>query len=231
VTAGSGGGPTPGAGARLAVTVLAAALFLSPSTAAGQILRGSATSFAVERRFSYRGTVNEQATVFYGGEGSAQVGPVRLGVSGLAGTFGADTMAPVSAVRVRTTAVTLHLAVSHDIEVGVRAEGRRFLADAGVTLWKLFGPEVRFAPEFGLAGLRGLVKVGLLKSSSVRGGARMSSAVQTMLGATYSPPSTPLQIVLAYRFERYDIAATLLGAERLEQFRGLVLEAGVQLGR
>jgi len=230
VTAGHWG-PAARAGARLIGTALAAALSFAPSPAAGQVLHGSASSFAVQRRFSYRGEVGEQAAVFYGGEGSVRVGPVRFGVSGLAGTFPADSLAPVSAVQVRTTAVTLHVAVSRDLLLGARAEGRRFSADAGVTLWTLVGPDVRFEPEFGLTGLRGLVDVGLLGSSSVRGGPKMSSAVQTTLGATYSPPGTPLQVVLAYRFERYDIGATRRGAERLQQFRGLVLEAAVHVGR
>jgi hypothetical protein len=224
-------GPAPRAGARLAVTALAVALAFTPSRAAGQVFQGSAGSFAVQRRFAYRGEVTEQAAVFYGGGGSVLVGSVRLGVSGLVGSLPADTLAPVSVVRVRTTAVTLQVAVSHDIQLGVRAEGRRFASDAGVAFWKLVGPNVRFEPEFGLSGLRGLVDVGLLTSSSVRGGAKMSSAVQTTLGATYSPPGTPLQIALAYRFERYDIEATRVSAVRLEQFRGLVIEAGVHLGR
>ena len=231
MTMGEGRGPAPRATARLAVAVLAAAFSFAPSRAAGQVFQGSAGSFVVQRRFSYRGEVSEQAAVLYGCEGSVRVGRVRLGVSGFAGAFGADTMAPISAVRVRTTAVTLHVAVSRDIQLGVRAEGRRFAADAGVAFWKLVGPDVRFEPEFGLTGLRGLVDVGLLRSSSVRGGAKMSSAVQTTLGATYRPPGTPLRVVLAYRFERYDIEATRVSAVRLEQFRGLVLEAGVQVGR
>jgi hypothetical protein len=225
----AGRGSVSRAATRYAVTALALAFV--PSPVAGQVFRGSAGGFAVQRRFSYRGEVSEQAAVLVGGEGSVQVGRVRLGVSGFAGTFGADSQAPVSAVQVQTTAVTLHVAVSHDLQLGVRAEGRRFAADVGVTLWTLVGPDVRFEPEFGLTGLRGLVDVGLLASSSVRDGARMSAAVQTMLGATYSPPGTPLRVVLAYRFERYDIKATPVNAERLEQFRGLVLEAGVQVGR
>jgi hypothetical protein len=227
----AGRGPAPRATARLAVTALAAVLAFLPSRAASQVFQGSAGSFAVQRRFSYRGEVGEQAAVFYGGEGSVRVGRVRLGFSGFAGTFGADSLAPVSAVRVRTTAVTLHVAVSHDIELGVRAEGRRFAADVGVTLWELVGADIRFEPEFGLIGLRGLVDVGLLGSSSVRDGAKMSSAVQTTLGAAYRPPGTPLRVVLAYRFERYDIEAGPVSAVRLEQFRGLVFEAGLSLGR
>lgn len=231
MTAGRAGGPAPRATARLAVAALAVALACVPSRAAGQVFQGSAGSFAVQRRFSYRGDVSEQAAVLFGGAGSVRVGRVRLGVSGFAGTFGADSLAPISAVRVRTTAVTLHVAVSQDIELGVRAEGRRFAADVGVTLWKLVGADVRFEPEFGLTGLRGLVDVGLLGYSSVRDGAKMSSAVQTTLGAAYSPPGTPLRVVLAYRFERYDIEAGPVSVVRLEQFRGLVVEAGVQVGR
>jgi hypothetical protein len=219
------------AGAVGAATVLAAGLALCPSRANGQALGGSIGAYAVQRRFSYRGEVTEQAAVFYGGEGSVRFGPVRLGLAGVAGTFGADALAPVSAVRVRTTAATLHVAISRDLLLGVRAEARRFAADAGVTLWMLLGPDVRFEPDLGLAGLRGLVDVGLLKFSSVRGGGSMSSALQSTLGATYDPAGTPFRFVLAYRFERYDIDATRFGAVRLEQFRGLVLEAGVRLGR
>ena len=224
-------GMAPGAAARLAVAVLAGAFAVVPSRAVGQVFQGSAGSFAVQRRFAYRGEVSEQAAVFYGGGGSVRVGPVRLGVSGLFGSLPADTLAPASVVRVRTTAVTLHVAISHDLQLGVRAEGRRFASDAGVAFWKLVGPDVRFEPEFGLNGLRGLVDVGLLTSSSVRGGAKMSSAVQTTLGASYRPPGTPLQVVLAYRFERYDIQATRVSAVRLEQFRGLTVEVGLRLGR
>lgn len=57
------------------------------------------------------------------------------------------------------------------------------------------------------------------------------SSRSSVLGATYTPPGTPLQVVLAYRFERYDIAATRLSVVRLEQFRGLVAEVGVRVGR
>jgi hypothetical protein len=219
------------AAVRFAGPVFVAALALAPSRAAGQVLGASVGGFAVERRFSYRGEVTEQAGVLYGVGGEVRVGPVRVDVSGLAGSFPADPLAPVSVVHVRTTAAIVHVALSRDLLLGVRAEARRFAADAGVTVWTLVGPDVRFEPQFGLTGLRGLVEVGLLKYSGVRGGAAMSSAVQSTLGATFSPAGTPLQVVLAYRFERYDIEPTRLGVERLEQFRGLVLEAGVRFRR
>jgi hypothetical protein len=218
----------PRALARLTALALAAALGGAPERAVGQVFEGSVGAFAVQRRFAYRGEVTEQAALFFGGEGSVRVGRLRLGVSGLSGTLPADSLAPVSEVRVRSTALALHVAVSRDIQLGVHAEGRRLVADAGVTYWKLVGPDVRFEPQFGIAGLRGFVEVGVLGSSAVRDGPRMSSAVQTTLGATFAPPGTPLQVVLAYHFERYDIAATRYGAERLEQFRGLVFNIGVR---
>jgi hypothetical protein len=202
-----------------------------PPRAAGQTLRGTAGTFLVQRRFDYRGEVNQQSATFFGGEGSVQVGPVRLGASGLAGTFAANPLVPISAVRVRTTAATLHVAVSRELLIGVRAEARRFAADAGVTFWTLVGPDIRFEPDFGLIGLRGLVDIGLLSSSKVRDGAKMSTAVQTTLGASYTPTGTPFEVVLAYRFERYDIGTTPVSTERLEQFRGLVLQAGVHFGK
>jgi hypothetical protein len=36
---------------------------------------------------------------------------------------------------------------------------------------------------------------------------------------------------IGYRFERFDVEATGASPERYEQFRGLIAEAGLSLGR
>ena len=51
-----------------------------------------------------------------------------------------------------------HLVLTRSL-LGVRAEGRRFAADVGVTIWTIVGPDVRFQPELGLAQRLGGVLV------------------------------------------------------------------------
>ena len=82
-----------------------------------------------------------------------------------------------------------------------------------------------------MAGLRGFADVSVLPSSSVTDGPKLKVALQVAAGASYSPPRSPLRLRLGYRFERYDIEASGLTGERFEQFRGIVVEAGIGLGR
>jgi hypothetical protein len=51
------------------------------------------------------------------------------------------------------------------------------------------------------------------------------------VGASFVPRGSLLVFRIAYRFERFDIAATGASPERYEQFRGVVAEVGIRLGR
>jgi hypothetical protein len=132
---------------------------------------------------------------------------------------------------VRTTAVRVLLAVAPGIAVGVQAEARRFEADAGVTVWRLIGVNARLEPGLGLAGLRALADVSVLPASSVVNGPKLKLALQATIGASFAPRGGPLVLRIGYRFERFDVEATAQSPERYEQFRGLVAEAGIRLGR
>ena len=63
------------------------------------------------------------------------------------------------------------------------------------------------------------------------GGPSLKMAMEMTVGASIAPPRSKLLARLAYRFERFDVGAEGLAAERYEQFRGLVVEVGFRLGR
>ena len=210
--------------------LVALALGTLPLPAAAQALSGGAAGFNVQRRVFYQGAVYQQTGVWYGAAAAARLGPVRLGLSGLFGSLGGGgTQSPD--VTIRATTVTLHLAVAPWMLVGAQAEARRFEADAGVTSWRLIGANVRAEPGLGLPGLTGLADVSVLPASSVSGGPSLKMAVQATVGVGFAPAGSHLAFRLGYRFERYDISASGASSERYEQFRGIVVEAGVRLGR
>lgn len=215
----------------MAWCLAAGALALIPGRVVAQGIAGDAGVFNIQRRLSYQGGVYEQTGVAVGAAGAARLGPVALRVSGLFGTLKGDGGALNPDVKVRTTAVRLEFAVQPWLALGAVAEARRFEADAGITTWKLFGAAARLEPGLGLPGLRGLADVAVLPASSVAGGAKAKTALQTTVGVSYRPARSPFEVRLGYRFERYDFDASGSGPARNEQFRGVVAEAGLRLGR
>jgi hypothetical protein len=205
-------------------------LLVVPLPVAAQGIAGDAAGFNVQRRVYYQGAVYEQTGLWYGASGAARLGPVRLGLRGLFGSLtGGGAQSPD--VTVRATTVTLDFAIAPWGMLGAQAEARRFESDAGVVMWKLLGGNVRLEPGLGLAGLKGVADVSLLPASSVSGGPSLAMAVQATVGVGYSPGRSGLELRLGYRFERYDISASATSPERYEQFRGIVAEAGIRLGR
>jgi hypothetical protein len=202
-----------------------------PVAARAQSLQGVGGGFNVQRRIFYQDAVHEQTGFLVGGSGSVGLGPLRLGVSGVMGTLKATEGSADADVKVRSSAVRVQYALAPGILLGVHAEARRFEADAGVTVWRLIGVNARLEPGLGLAGLRALADVAVLPASSVSNGPKLKMALQTTVGASFAPRGSPLVFRIGYRFERFDIAATEQSPERYEQFRGLVAEAGIRLGR
>ena len=207
------------------------ALALIPARAVAQGVAGDAGAFNIQRRLSYQGAVYEQTGVAIGASGAARLGPVILRVSGLFGDLKGAGGALNPDVKFRTTAVRLDVAVQPWLAVGAVAEARRFEADAGVTIWRLIGAGVRLEPGLGLPGLRGLADLAVLPASSVAGGSKAKTALQTTVGVSYQPAGGLFEMRLGYRFERYDFDASGSGPARSEQFRGIVAEAGLRLGR
>lgn len=214
-----------------AVLALLLAAVLLPAAAQAQRLTLTAGGFNVQRRVYLQGSVLEQTGVWMGASGMARLGKLRVGLSGLMGTFKGDGSAANTDVKARSTAVTVQFAFVPALMAGIQVEARRFDADAGATSWRLIGGRARFEPGLGVPGLRGLADVAVLPASSVSGGPSLKTAMEVTVGLTLAPPRSALLARLAYRFERFDVAAQGLAAERYEQFRGLVAEVGVRLGR
>ena len=214
---------------RLVAGALGLAFAATPAARA-QVLTVSAGGFDVHRLVYYHGFVLEQGGLCAAATGTVRFGSLRLSADAVTGTLTGESGVPNVDVGYRTTSATLHLAVNSELFIGVRREGRRLRADAGDTYWLLRGWNVRFEPDFGIAGLRGVADVSLLSSSIVRDGPRFSTAVQAAMGVSFRPRTAPYDLRIAYRFERYDLARSSGGitAQRYEEFRGVVLEVGLR---
>ena len=212
------------------VIVVGGALIAAPELPA-QGLTGSGMAYHVQHRVLYSGAVYEQTGTFVGAEGSAWVGPLRVGVSGWMGTLSGanDSINPDR--KVRATAVTVLLEPWPMIALGGEVEAKRFEADAGVNAWRLIGATGRATLGLGVPGLAGTAQVTWFPSASVIGGEKISLAFRGTIGASYSAPRGPLTVSLGYRFERFDFAAVGTTPARLDQFRGIVVGAGLRLGR
>jgi len=220
----------PCALARVAAAAGLIALAL-PAAVHAQGIGGTLGGFNVQRRVYYGAVVYEQTGLMYGAAGSVGLGPVLVEAGTLMGTLKGDGSPANRDADVRATAVRIQLAIGPWTRLGAQVEARRFEADAGVTVWRMIGAAAHVEPGLGMAGLRGFADVSVLPSSSVTDGPKLKVALQVAAGASYSPPRSPLSLRLGYRFERYDIEASGLTGERFEQFRGIVVEAGIGLGR
>lgn len=208
-----------------------ALLALVPGRTAAQGIAGAGGAFNVQRRVSYQNHVYEQTGVLTGGSGELRLGFLRLGVRGLMGTLSGDGSALNPAVKLRTTAVTMEVALQPWMAIGATAEARRLESDAGIATWRLMGGLARIEPGLGVPGLRGVAEGVLLPSGTVSNGPKTKTAFQLTLGVSYQTPRGPFRARIGYRFERYDFEATSNSPERYEQFRGVVAEAGIRLGR
>jgi len=203
---------------------------LAPAAAAAQGIGGSGKVFNVQRRVSYQSAVYEQTGVMTGAAGEVRLGRLSLSVGGSMGTLAGDGSATNQDVKVRTTAVALRVALAPALSLGGQVEARRFDAGAGVVSWRLIGVTARAEPGLGLPGLRGFAEATFLPASSVANGPKIKTALQAAVGTSLTLGGVA-RIALAYRFERYDVEGTTSSAERYEQFRGVVAEVGIRLGR
>jgi hypothetical protein len=211
--------------------VLALGLLLSPTLVLAQGVTVAAGAFNARRGIYYQGAVHEQTGLVVGGSGTLRLGRFRIGAGGWMGTLKGDGNPTNPDVKARTTSATVQVLVAPGVLVGARYEVRRFEADVAVTVWTLMGANVRMEPGLGFPGLSGLIDASVLPSSSVSGGPKLTMALQATVGVVYAPPRSPFVLRLGYRVERFDIKAAGISSARFEQFQGLVVEAGLSLGR
>ncbi len=210
-----------------------AALFVLPlaTPAAAQTLAGGGVAYNVEHRILYQGAVREQTGLWTGGEGSLRLGPVRVGLGGVMGTLSGGTDPANPERKVRSSVVTLLIRPARWVELGAEAEARRFESDIATTVWRLAGPSLRISAPLGPAGLAGTAHVSYFPLATVTGDQKIALAFRGSVGVSLSPPRVPITAQVAYRFERFDFAASAGGSERLEQFRGVTAGLGFRLGR
>jgi len=227
---GRGVAAAPRIRARLALAIALVAPAL-PGAARAQGIGGTVGGFNTQRRIYYESAVYEQTGLMYGGAGSLRLGPLLVEAGTLQGTLAGDGSTANADTKVRATTARAQIALGPWARLGAQLESRRYEADAGPTVWRLLGAAVHVEPGLSITGLRGWADVAILPASLVSGGPKLKVAMQVAVGASFSPRRSPLNLRLGYRFERYDIEASGLAGERYEQFRGIVAEAGVRLGR
>ncbi len=212
--------------------VALAACVLGAAPLPAQSIEAGALAFNAQHRVLFAGTVSERTGVFVGGQAAASLGPVRVRVAGFMGSLGAGADAATPETKVRSTSAALMLRVGPWAELGAEVEGRRFDADAGATVWKLYGAAVRLTPPMGGSGLRGFAEVAFFPmASSAPLGESIAPAFRGTVGVSFAPGGK-IEARLGYRFERFDFAAAGSGGTaRLEQFRGIVAGLGLRIGR
>jgi hypothetical protein len=223
---------------RVRALLVASLALAAPQLGRAQSLGGGVLAYRVEHRVLIQGSVLEQTGLWVGLEGSARWGPLRVGLAGLMGSLSAgeaDSARPTRDARATTVSAVRRLA--DWAEAGLEVEARRFGSDAGTVVWRLAGLTARATPAMGLRGLEGLLEVSSFPLAGVSGADySVKLALRGMVGLRYAPPPGRWVLRLAYRFERFEFepsgaASPGADAERLEQFRGLVVGAGVHLAR
>jgi len=210
---------------------------LASAPAAAQVsslgLIAGGAGYMARHRTHVQDSVLEQTGVWFGGQGLLRVGPLILAGRGLMGKLSGDAAVTNPDRTVRVTTVSAQYAVTPTLALGAALEARRTETDVDVTVWKLLGPAVRFAPSFGVPGLVGLVDVRYFAVVTLPEGVqeKMSVALEADLGVSYTAPASGLTISVGYRLERFDFSAVGTAPARLEQVSGLTVGVGLRLGR
>jgi hypothetical protein len=216
---------------RVARTALCAAALLLARDAAAQTLEASAMTYSVQSHIRFSSTRLEQTGQWVGGEAELRLGALRVGLLSAMGSLNGtgDALHPDSKARV--TNVTVHSIAAPWLSIGGVMEAKAFVTDAGTTVWRLIGGNIRATPSLDSRSLEGLLDFSYWPMASVIGGEKMPLALRAVVGATYRFGTSPLGVRFAYRFERFDFAEQGSTPARLEQFRGATLGAVLRFSR
>jgi len=220
-------------GALVLAGVASGLLSLAPAAGVAQELSGTVGAFDARRLVYYHRQSYEQTGRLVGIAGTVRLWRLRLAVGTERGTLSPSSAVPNTEARLRSETASLLVDLSQGLSLGVTREAWRFTADAGVTTWVLQGAVVRFEPDLGLVGLRGIANVSVYTTGGVHDGPSLSRAFRTVMGVSVRPGSIPVSFRLSHRFERIDLRAATADPRsvRYEEFRGVVLEATVPARR
>jgi hypothetical protein len=194
-------------------------------------LTGVALVQRAEHRLRYLGSVHEQSGIWFGGEGLASFGRVRLRVSGVTGHLSGDTSVTNPDRSVRVSEASLSLQPIGWLEFGTDVVARRVASPASTVVLRLLGGHVGVAIPLGVEGLTGAVRGVYYPATDVTGDEALSLALRGEIGVLYAPSRSGIALRLSYRFERYDYAAGTLGSARLEQVRAVVVGLGIRMAK
>lgn len=195
-------------------------------------LEGSGLAYNAQLVVRYQGELQKQTGTLLGASGSAQAGPITLIVGGFTGTLRPSAATPSNPGRsARTTWVGLYVRPAPFIAVGGEAEARRYETAVGTAWVRLIGVSASVTLPTGVPRLAGTASLDYLPLSSASGSDTLSVAVRGTFGLSYSPAALPILVHVAYRIERFDFKAVGGQPRRLEQLDGIVVGAGLRIGR
>lgn len=201
-------------------------LLMVPATLSGQTISAAGVVYGVQHRVLFEGAVADQTGVWFGGEGSVQVGRFELLLRGLQGRLGGATDPAVPDLSIRSSMAAARIEAAPWAQLGAEVEAMRFQSDAGATTWRLIGVGAALTPAIGGPGIRGFMGGTFYPAAAVVGDSlRMAPAFRLTLGITYARQQSPILVNVGYRFDRLDFTNG-----RLEQFRGAVASIGIRLG-
>jgi hypothetical protein len=206
-------------------------LLLCARAAGSQQIEASAQTFAVQSHVRFSSSKMEQTGQWVGVDGAVRFGSVRVGFLTSMGSLSGSGSPLHPDSKGRLTSIAVHGYAMPWLAVGANIEAKRFETDAGSTVWRLIGLNVRATPQLDAHALEGLLDVSYWPVASVVYGEKIPLAMRAVVGATYRFGSSPLGVRFAYRFERFDFEAQGTTPARLEQFRGATLGAVLRFSR
>lgn len=193
---------------------------------------GLGVAYGTQLVMRYQGEIQRQTGTLLGAAGTVSLGPLEVALTGLTGTLRPSASTPSNPERtLYTTTVAVYLRLAGPVAIGAEAEARRYETAVGTAWARLLGASLSLNVPLGLAGIEGNAVIDYLPLASASGSDTVSLAVRATFGITYAPPRLPMLIRASYRLERYDYRAAGVLPARLEQFDGIVIGAGLRLGK
>lgn len=205
-------------------TVLAAAP-LQAQRASGEVL-----VMPLEHRVLYQGAELKHTGTWIGARAELAHRALRVEALALAGTLGGSADSANPDQDARTTLISARLAVRPWLEAGVAAEARRFSSSTSTSTWRAYGVTARASTDLGLPLLHGFAELTVYPLASGTAVVAPTSGTRGAVGLRIAPPASLFALHLAYRFERFNVDDPA-SVPRTEQFEGILIGAGIRLGR
>jgi hypothetical protein len=197
----------------------------------GLQLRASALAYFVEWNARAEGSAGplpdnaREVQTWIGGQAQAAFKVVSVAVRGLSGVL--DNPLGQGEVSVRLTTLSLRLRPVEWLSLGVEGEALRSDDNGVVSLWRLYGGGAGATAGLGIEGLVGRADIVFLPGGQALAGEPLGDVGRLEVGMTYEPQRFPLRFDVAYAIQ----AGEFPSSQRFEGFRGVLVGAGLRLGK